>query len=357
MGNDPASGTDPSGYHWGDTINYLTNGPAAQFITNQDTGYEYEGATVALQTAAAYVTPFNPFWGGVLKGLSYATAATAGYLETGTIRGAVLSAGEVYAFNEIGDADQAGAFSSFGDAAPWVKAGAEGFTGGAFSAAGGGKFSAGFAGSFVGSLGGSYIHDGPPGVILTIALGGTTSELSGGTFANGAISAAFAELFNACMHGGCGYSGPHAITAAWTTPINGTLAFGSAGFTFNLDLDFTVDFDSGFDLGATFTTGHPADASNFAFSPDNIGGISYTTPANITLSNSSLLEMRGTSETVNITAGYVGAGGSLDNANNKSINVASKLGFSITDMQTTTHVFSLRESIADFLCWATSGCK
>ena len=39
---------------------------------------------------------------------------------------------------------------------------------------------------------------------MSAALGGTISSLSGGDFKNGAMTAAFAHLYNDCLHGMCG---------------------------------------------------------------------------------------------------------------------------------------------------------
>ena len=39
---------------------------------------------------------------------------------------------------------------------------------------------------------------------MSAALGGTISGLSGGDFKNGAMTAAFAHLYNDCLHGMCG---------------------------------------------------------------------------------------------------------------------------------------------------------
>ena len=42
---------------------------------------------------------------------------------------------------------------------------------------------------------------------MSATIGGTISSLSGGSFQNGAMTAAFAHLYNDCLHGQCGTMG------------------------------------------------------------------------------------------------------------------------------------------------------
>ena len=84
--------------------------------------------------------------------------------------------------------------------------------GGALSAAGGGKFQEGFLGAFAGGYLGDKLgtYGGATGTggasdlikraIRDAVIGGTASQLGGGKFKNGAVTAAFARLFNDEVH-------------------------------------------------------------------------------------------------------------------------------------------------------------
>lgn len=75
---------------------------------------------------------------------------------------------------------------------------AHGISQGAISEAAGGDFKSGFAGAFVGSSL-ENVDLGLPDdarVVNAAIVGGTASALSGGSFGNGAVSAAFVEMFN-----------------------------------------------------------------------------------------------------------------------------------------------------------------
>jgi|GEM_PF-722876 len=84
---------------------------------------------------------------------------------------------------------------------------AHGVAQGALSAATGGDFKDGFISGFAGAISGSIVGqidiDGTPGIairtVIAAAIGGTAAELTGGSFVNGAITAAFVHLFNSEM--------------------------------------------------------------------------------------------------------------------------------------------------------------
>src|SRR5699024_5634029 len=94
-------------------------------------------------------------------------------------------------------------FYSSGWGGTMEKAGLEGFAGGALSDVEGGSFRNGFIGAFAGAVGEGVVGEIPgedEGAIfertaVTSALAGTASELTGGSFANGAETAAFLRLF------------------------------------------------------------------------------------------------------------------------------------------------------------------
>ncbi|PWQ95272.1 hypothetical protein [Leucothrix arctica] len=124
--------------------------------------------------------------------------AVSGAIMTGSVKGALfggLSAGIAF---KIGAAASLGKFG---------KSLAHGATQGGVNVLQGGKFRSGFMGGFFGhlsaGLGQSLVGDGRSwGSIMgrtavSSVVGGTISRVSGGKFANGAITAAFTHLFNA----------------------------------------------------------------------------------------------------------------------------------------------------------------
>lgn len=97
-----------------------------------------------------------------------------------------------------------------------VVTGTHAAVGGALSVAQGGSFMEGFASAGLGSVGGfageGIAGGGPDGFYVRTAFaasaGGLASEITGGKFANGAITAAFAHMFNAEAHRpGIGHNG------------------------------------------------------------------------------------------------------------------------------------------------------
>ncbi len=88
-----------------------------------------------------------------------------------------------------------------------VKGAVHGAVGGAMAVLQGGQFLAGFAANAIGGVGGVFssalsqnniIAD----TMMIAAAGGTAAELTGGKFANGAVTAAFAYLYNQAAHNG-----------------------------------------------------------------------------------------------------------------------------------------------------------
>jgi hypothetical protein len=97
-----------------------------------------------------------------------------------------------------------------GPALDVARAAAHGITGGIASDVQGSSFASGFASSFVGSVAGSAMQYGAMGrffegddiagvfkrTVAVALIGGTTAEIGGGKFANGAMTAAIQHLFN-----------------------------------------------------------------------------------------------------------------------------------------------------------------
>jgi hypothetical protein len=146
---------------------------------------------------------------GELGALALAGAAggfASGLIATGSLKGAFRGAlyGGVSAMfaGAIGAAVHDGSMAAaFGDFADLAANTFHGLSQGLVSEAFGGDFKSGFIGAFVGhSIGGTLRKIMPKTLVgRTIAAavtGGISSRLGGGKFANGAVSAAFAHLFN-----------------------------------------------------------------------------------------------------------------------------------------------------------------
>lgn len=132
----------------------------------------------------------------------------------------VVTLAEAGMFKDVGDnleglqaLDQAGLISDFQySASAFIE---HGFVGGLFAAVSGNgslkSIGSGFLSAGVTELAAPSIAatSGSPalGAVESAIVGGTTSVIGGGKFADGAVTAAFGYLFNYCAHNGC-----------WTTP-------------------------------------------------------------------------------------------------------------------------------------------
>lgn len=128
-------------------------------------------------------------------------AAVAGYLETGTLRGALFSALSAGFAGGVGALMQElGSFAG----AWFVQAALHGLVQGTLAAAQGGRWRAGFAAGFFGSAAGGFNPGrfggaGTAAMVLRVlkaaVVGGTAARLGGGKFANGAVTGAFVQAF------------------------------------------------------------------------------------------------------------------------------------------------------------------
>ena len=204
---------------------------------------------VVVAIVAWYATPYlaSAYLGGATAASTASAAAvgsagTAAAITAGAVGGAVIGASSSAIYggsaSDILKGALIGAISGavtagIGHGIPWgdvskaiggvtgkiaaagAKAALHGLAQGAVSEASGGDFVSGFIGGAVGSAAGSLMDwsgtgednfaramrsEGAGGVLLrtsmAAAVGGTAAQLSGGSFANGAISAAFVHLFN-----------------------------------------------------------------------------------------------------------------------------------------------------------------
>ncbi|MGS2724936.1 RHS repeat-associated core domain-containing protein [Porticoccus sp. GXU_MW_L64] len=197
--NNPLNATDPSGYFVGQLL--------SSYILKKTIQSSWIGKNViqpALQYISskpilnAVVTIVIAYYGGASAVAAYSEAVTyanGGSLLDGVKAGAISFA-QSYVFSQIGGADLSAPERIFAHAV----------AGGVFSELQGGKFghgfvSAGLTKAFTSYIGFDY-SDGSTAAVIgrtTVAaiVGGTISELTGGKFGNGAATAAIAHLFNA----------------------------------------------------------------------------------------------------------------------------------------------------------------
>jgi RHS repeat-associated protein len=191
MVQDPFNGQSLNRY------TYVFNNPLAY---TDPTGYWGRKEQMWLRTAVAIVVSiWLPGSQGLLAtqfGVSNALAQVAitgfvsGAVQTGTLRGAVTGAFSAMVFYGVGSA-----FPNYGAA----KVLAHGIAGGIMSELQGGKFGHGFISAGVSEAlspavdlaGGDVVGE----VVIHAVIGGTSSALSGGKFANGAVTAAFGRVF------------------------------------------------------------------------------------------------------------------------------------------------------------------
>lgn len=197
--NNPLSFTDPSGYFLNGLKGFLkkntgavvtigimiaTGGTGAIFSTVL--GSSFLGA-VASGAAAGFGAAFTSV---IVNGGSADMAFKAGL--QGGIWGGV-SAGVTYGIGSAFETKTLEGVNKF----DIPKALLHGVTQGELSLLQGGDFRSGFLSGFAGDLGASYSKG---NLMMSIVAGGTASRLGGGSFANGAITAAFVAIYNDGMH-------------------------------------------------------------------------------------------------------------------------------------------------------------
>jgi RHS repeat-associated protein len=228
--NNPLRYTDPTGYwSWGGALTgaitgFVTGGPAgagAGFVIggNDDSRrfVEENWRQVVIVGVAIGVTVVTGGAGGtvaaaILSGMAAGAASGAlsaalygGSFEdvlAGAIKGAVIGGISAGAFYGVGSAfsGEAGAFG--GPDSLGAVAG-HGVVGGATESAQGGDFWTGFAAAAVTKASGVY---GPQfsgteaNIVRAAVVGGTVSTVTGGKFANGALTGAFSYAFNDALH-------------------------------------------------------------------------------------------------------------------------------------------------------------
>jgi hypothetical protein len=215
--NNPLSYTDPSGYFFKSIGKFFKK-------------YGRTLASIAITVAAPQLS--GKLWVSIIAG------AAAGYVSSGSLKGALIGAFSGAVFHGIGDYFQGlqhsnglaaastvkgfGHFQGIAEGVAYArnatlslaqsigKVIAHGTAGGVMSELQGGKFAHGFVSAGVTQAfakhidnigGGSRSIGAVAGRVSAAALvGGTASELSGGKFVNGAVTGAFSRAFNDEIH-------------------------------------------------------------------------------------------------------------------------------------------------------------
>ena len=173
INNNPLSATDPSGHGFFKSL-------------FKAIGHVFKAAVGMVKTAVVFAAGT-----AACGGNPYCGAFAVGYMQTGSLKGALIATATAYAFNLAGDIG-----GKFGDFAHYA---AHAAVGCASAVASGGDCARG-AVSSVASLYTTQRYD---NIVMTAIAGGTVSVIGGGKFENGATTAAFGYLYNDCQHGNC----------------------------------------------------------------------------------------------------------------------------------------------------------
>lgn len=192
VNNNPLSYTDPSGHGLFSAIKKAILKPISKFAGKNP---------LLFQIAMIAVIPSpTSWWIAAATGFGSGFVASGGDLKAGLIGGATAAA-----FYGVGTNFTTKPGESLTGGQIAAKAVSHGIVGGVSSELSGRSFKDGFVGASVaGAFAGSFSSNtdfgqsiGYSGRIVTAAvIGGTASELSGGKFANGAVTAAFAQAYN-----------------------------------------------------------------------------------------------------------------------------------------------------------------
>jgi RHS repeat-associated protein len=201
--NNPLSLTDPSGYNWFSDRWHAATG----FV--KDNWKPIVSAVLTIATAI-----YLPILAGLPATFSTAVIAGTASGFVGSFTGTLLYGGSLSQAIKAGlnggliGGVSAGMFSGIGaarDILGGLRPLAHGVAGGVIEMAQGGKFSHGFFSSLVESMISSSINVDKIGnqverVMTAAVIGGTVSAVGGGSFANGAVTAAFRQMFNEDAH-------------------------------------------------------------------------------------------------------------------------------------------------------------
>ena len=200
VGNNPLSCTDPSGYFLKKIFKAVTSFFKSVFNAIKSL-LSNPRALLSLAVGAALmwgVLPALKITGVLAAGIS---GGVAGYIATGTLKGALIGAGTAMAFAGVHGLKEVWGVNPDTLGGQLASAGMHGAVGCASAAAGGGSCASGFLSAGVANFAGPKISplfsDSYHGQLLAHAtVGGIAAELGGGKFANGFVTAAFGYMFN-----------------------------------------------------------------------------------------------------------------------------------------------------------------
>jgi hypothetical protein len=173
--NNPMSYNDPSGFFFKSLGKFLKK----NWRTIASIGLGY--LTFGLGTGFAAIPDIGA---SALIGWGAAAGAVSGFISTGSLKGALQGAFSGALFGAVGAAGLTGA-GTFG---------VSGLAGGFLSEVQGGNFGHGLISAGIGAVSGGWFGKGAMSNVLGSAIvGGTISKLTGGKFANGAFTAAFSS--------------------------------------------------------------------------------------------------------------------------------------------------------------------
>ncbi|GAB4201385.1 MAG: hypothetical protein Tsb002_37950 [Wenzhouxiangellaceae bacterium] len=207
--NNPLSYTDPSGYFFK---------AIGKFFKRYGRTLAAIGIGVLTSGIASGAIWSSLGIAGTSTGFAVAVAggALAGYVSTGSLKGALFGAFSAAAFYGVGETFQSAAKDNitkgisvssksgltFGQRL--AKTITHAAVGGTMQELNGGKFGHGFAsagvtqafGGYISDVGGNNFGGSAARISLAAVVGGTASELTGGKFTNGAVTGAFSRAFN-----------------------------------------------------------------------------------------------------------------------------------------------------------------
>jgi hypothetical protein len=203
--DNPLSLTDPSGLcflgcFWRDALFRDILGIAAAIVLEQPWALGPIDTALGISAGSLGAGGVAVINGGIIGGIS-------GIISTGSLKGAALGALQGGLFAEAGNVlsplKSPTGFSGVGYHAGEFLA--HGLVGGLVSVASGGRFGSGFLAGGVSSFApaptpGQSWEETFDGTTVSAILGGAGSALGGGKFANGAVTGAFAYLFNDLAH-------------------------------------------------------------------------------------------------------------------------------------------------------------
>jgi RHS repeat-associated protein len=203
VSNNPLNARDPTGYFslfdgLFTSLGFATGGPAGallhyeahkftvQYLASHQWAYSLSQIVVAAATAA--------YCGGCGSAL---LSSDVTYAQTGSYRAAFKQGAITYA-----EAEANVAIGSYTSGSPLLNVAAHAALGCASAAVEGGRCGAGAlsAGLPAALLPTNYGGNWAAGIVQQVVIGGTASVLGGGTFANGAETAAFEYIYNYSLH-------------------------------------------------------------------------------------------------------------------------------------------------------------